>query len=147
MRSRFSLRFVAVVATLHFATVDFAIAVCGDGTLEAPAEQCDDGNVEAGDCCAPDCSWGEFGGNALTEPIARWSDSEKIRHARTMVSGDAPARDGVPCSTCEVFERMRETGNWVDASAVDVRRAVRTGDRPALARALHERLRARRTKE
>jgi len=29
--------------------------VCGNGVLEPP-EQCDDGNLLAGDCCAPDCT-------------------------------------------------------------------------------------------
>ena len=34
-----------------------AFATCGDGVLESPAEQCDDGNVSAGDCCAADCQY------------------------------------------------------------------------------------------
>jgi cysteine-rich repeat protein len=29
---------------------------CGDGDLD-PGEQCDDGNTEGGDCCAPDCRY------------------------------------------------------------------------------------------
>lgn len=32
-----------------------ALAACGDGVTESPLEQCDDGNIEAGDCCAADC--------------------------------------------------------------------------------------------
>src|SRR5688572_8393360 len=32
-------------------------AACGDGILESPAEQCDDGNTDAGDCCAADCQY------------------------------------------------------------------------------------------
>jgi YVTN family beta-propeller protein/cysteine-rich repeat protein len=31
-------------------------AVCGDGIVTFP-EQCDDGNTDAGDCCAPDCTF------------------------------------------------------------------------------------------
>jgi cysteine-rich repeat protein len=32
-----------------------AIAVCGNTVTESPAEDCDDGNVVAGDGCSPDC--------------------------------------------------------------------------------------------
>jgi len=32
-------------------------ASCGNGILESPAEECDDGNVSAGDCCAADCQF------------------------------------------------------------------------------------------
>jgi len=30
-------------------------AACGDSVVESPIEECDDGNTEAGDCCAADC--------------------------------------------------------------------------------------------
>ena len=34
-----------------------AWADCGDGVVEAPGEQCDDGNVEDGDCCSSACDF------------------------------------------------------------------------------------------
>jgi cysteine-rich repeat protein len=33
-----------------------AFAICGDGTPDV-GEQCDDGNTQAGDCCASDCTF------------------------------------------------------------------------------------------
>jgi len=33
------------------------LAACGDGVVESPVEDCDDGNTEAGDCCAADCTF------------------------------------------------------------------------------------------
>ncbi len=38
-----------------------AFAVCGDGVLEEPLEQCDDGNVLPSDCCSPDCQYEQAG--------------------------------------------------------------------------------------
>lgn len=32
-----------------------SLAICGDGTLD-PGEECDDGNLVAGDCCGPSCT-------------------------------------------------------------------------------------------
>jgi len=32
-------------------------AACGDGVVEAPGEQCDDGNVADGDCCSSACGF------------------------------------------------------------------------------------------
>jgi cysteine-rich repeat protein len=44
-----------VVALLVLARV--AAATCGDGVLEPPDEQCDDGNVVDGDCCSSTCQF------------------------------------------------------------------------------------------
>jgi hypothetical protein len=91
-------------------------------------------------CCVN--YWGELGGNAFTEPVAIWANGEAIRHARAMVTGRASAKDGIPCSTCEVFARLRETEAWIDPRHAEIRRAAREGDVKALTRALHDRLRA-----
>jgi cysteine-rich repeat protein len=37
------------------AAPDTASAMCGDGVVASPVEECDDGNTDAGDCCASDC--------------------------------------------------------------------------------------------
>ncbi len=42
------------------ATPATALARCGNGTLESN-EDCDDGNLEAGDCCSPACTYEEIG--------------------------------------------------------------------------------------
>jgi cysteine-rich repeat protein len=50
--------FTCGVLFVHaFAVPSTAVAVCGDGAIDSPAEQCDDGNTEAGDCCAADCGF------------------------------------------------------------------------------------------
>jgi hypothetical protein len=76
-------------------------------------------------CCVN--YWGELGGNALTEPVAVSANGEAIRHARAMVVGGASAEDGIPCPTCKVFTRMRETGASIDPRHAAIRRAARGG--------------------
>ena len=54
------------------ADVSLAFPVCGDGVAEG-AEDCDDGNLLAGDCCSPTCAFEGLGsscddGNACTAP-------------------------------------------------------------------------------
>lgn len=46
--------------------VEIAISQCGDGFAQSP-EQCDDGNLDSGDGCAPDCTF-ESGGVVTTCP-------------------------------------------------------------------------------
>ena len=96
-------------------------------------------------CCVN--TWSEFGGDAFAEPIDRWFDGDRLRHARAMLTGNAPARDDVPCASCGVFARIKETGAWIDPSGGDVRRAVRAGDRASLTAAIHQRLKAARSRE
>jgi cysteine-rich repeat protein len=56
------MRFCAAVGALAAMLVvggaaSDASAACGDGFVEAPGEQCDDGNVENGDCCSSVCAF------------------------------------------------------------------------------------------
>ncbi|MEK6406572.1 MAG: SPASM domain-containing protein [Acidobacteriota bacterium] len=62
-------------------------------------------------CCRN--HWGEFGGNALTDGLLQSINSERMRYARQMLLGKAPARPDVPCTTCDVYIDRRRTGNWV----------------------------------
>jgi cysteine-rich repeat protein len=50
---RRSLLALALVVGLRAA----AVAVCGDGILDLPDEQCDDGNTVDGDCCSATCQF------------------------------------------------------------------------------------------
>lgn len=95
-------------------------------------------------CCVN--YWRDFGGNAFEQPIEIWSNGESIRYARAMLTGTATAKPDVPCSTCEVFERMRERGAWVTAADVEVRRAARERDATTLAQALRARIRETRSR-
>ena len=41
---------------------------CGDGTINQPSEQCDDGNTQNGDCCSASCQFESCDdGNACTD--------------------------------------------------------------------------------
>ena len=55
VRRRQSLPALIIVALLPMMLQSWAAAAtCGDGQLE-PTEECDDGNLVAGDCCSPTC--------------------------------------------------------------------------------------------
>lgn len=60
--------------------------------------------------------WGEFGGNALTDGLLPSINSEGMRHARLMLLGRAPARTGIPCTTCDVYIDRLRTRHWLRAS-------------------------------
>ena len=58
--------------------------------------------------------WGDFGGNAFTDGLRACFNHEKMRYARAMLHGRKPARDDIPCSTCEIYLSMRRHSNWVE---------------------------------
>lgn len=72
------------------------LAACGDGVLD-PAEDCDDGNVAAGDCCAADCLWEDNGSPCAAPDVCftagACDDGECIGTTPT------PCDDGNPCTT------------------------------------------------
>jgi cysteine-rich repeat protein len=47
---------LSVLCLMGFAGACAADAACGDTVIDV-GEQCDDGNLDAGDCCAPDCQF------------------------------------------------------------------------------------------
>jgi hypothetical protein len=61
--------------------------------------------------------WGDFAGNAFTDGLRAAVNSEPIRHARAMLRGKAPARDDIPCTTCEIYLDMRRRGRWLGTAA------------------------------
>lgn len=54
--------------------------------------------------------WGDFGSNAFTDGLAASINSEKMVYAREMLQGRQPARDDIPCTTCEIY-LDRRAGN------------------------------------
>ncbi len=56
--------------------------------------------------------WGDFG-NVFQDGLQKVLNNEAINYARKMLKGQVPARDGIPCSTCKVYARMKEEGSWV----------------------------------
>jgi hypothetical protein len=58
--------------------------------------------------------WGDFGGNAFRDGLIASLNNEKIAYARSMLRGRSPARDDVPCTTCEIYIGMQNSGRWLD---------------------------------
>ncbi len=56
--------------------------------------------------------WESYADNVLGGAFATEVNNERIRHARRMLMGQAPARDDIPCSRCESFADYREHGQW-----------------------------------
>jgi MoaA/NifB/PqqE/SkfB family radical SAM enzyme len=57
--------------------------------------------------------WGDFGGNAFADGLANSINNEKMNYARDMLSGRKPARDDIPCTTCELYIAMRDRGTFI----------------------------------
>jgi hypothetical protein len=67
--------------------------------------------------------WGDFGGNAFTEGLITALGHEKINYARDMLSGKKPAREDIPCTTCEIYLTREAQGRWVQREVVTLDRA------------------------
>jgi cysteine-rich repeat protein len=52
--------------------------VCGDGRLDAPGEQCDDGNTKSGDGCSSTCQSESFCGNGVREGSEQCDDQNNV---------------------------------------------------------------------
>ena len=57
--------------------------------------------------------WGEFGGNAFKDGLDAAVNGEGIAYAREMLLGRKPPRDGIPCTTCEMYISMRDRGRYL----------------------------------
>lgn len=60
--------------------------------------------------------WGDFGGNVFTDGLIASLNNEKITYARKMLQGQVPAREDVPCTTCEIYLDMRANSRWLRES-------------------------------
>ena len=57
--------------------------------------------------------WADFGGNAFSDGLIESINNERITYAREMLSGRRPAREDVPCTTCEMYHGMRDRSRFV----------------------------------
>jgi len=87
---------------------DYMVSICHQ-LWESPQINWD-GKVLG--CCRN--FWGDFGGNAFTEGLRESVNSETMSYARAMLQGQQPARDDIPCTTCEIYLGMRDSGPWLD---------------------------------
>lgn len=85
-RSMRSLLGVGLILT-SFSVAQTAAAACGDGVVQQPPEQCDDGNLAIGDCCDARCQYETvgaacglddlcFGGDAVCDGLGTCSPSQ-----------------------------------------------------------------------
>lgn len=57
--------------------------------------------------------WGDFKGNAFTEGLVTSLNNEPMRYAREMLQGTKPARQDIPCTTCDIYLDRRARGRWL----------------------------------
>jgi MoaA/NifB/PqqE/SkfB family radical SAM enzyme len=57
--------------------------------------------------------WGDFGGNAFTEGLSASLNNENIEYARGMLTGEKQARDGIPCTSCDIYRSMESSSKWL----------------------------------
>jgi hypothetical protein len=62
-------------------------------------------------CCHN--TWADFGANAFQDGLEPSVNSECIQYARQMLLGRAATREDVPCTSCDIYRGMRETGQWL----------------------------------
>jgi CSLREA domain-containing protein len=74
---------------------------CGNGTLDL-GEQCDDGNVAAGDCCSATCTFEAAGSPCTEDGLVCTAGTCDTGGTCVQVSTDALCDDGDPCTvdTC-----------------------------------------------
>lgn len=57
--------------------------------------------------------WGDFGANAFKDGLLPAVNSEKMQYARNMLTGSAPEREDIPCTTCEIYLDMKAKKHWL----------------------------------
>jgi Iron-sulfur cluster-binding domain len=57
--------------------------------------------------------WGDFGGNAFIDGLSASVNSESIQYAREMLMGQRPARDDIPCTSCDIYRSMKRSSKWL----------------------------------
>ena len=60
--------------------------------------------------------WRDYPVNAFQLGLFEAVNSEPLRYARAMLTGKVPARDDIPCASCEIYLDMRETRRWIGSA-------------------------------
>jgi MoaA/NifB/PqqE/SkfB family radical SAM enzyme len=74
--------------------------------------------------------WGDFGGNAFADGLIESLNNEKIVYAREMLRGHAPARDDIPCTTCDIYLGRRANSRWLKRDDSDSGPTVSSREAP-----------------
>jgi MoaA/NifB/PqqE/SkfB family radical SAM enzyme len=56
--------------------------------------------------------WGDYG-NVFDKNLDACLNGEKMSYARGMLMGKQEAREGIPCTTCNVYQRLKHSQSWV----------------------------------
>ncbi|MBZ5601729.1 MAG: radical SAM protein [Acidobacteriia bacterium] len=67
-------------------------------------------------CCVN--FWGDFGVNVFESGLDAAMLSPKIEYARRMLTGEAAPAEGIPCTTCDQYVALRESGGWLNAEEI-----------------------------
>jgi MoaA/NifB/PqqE/SkfB family radical SAM enzyme/quercetin dioxygenase-like cupin family protein len=70
--------------------------------------------------------WGDYG-NVFEEGLDACLNGEKMQYARDMLMGKREAKEGIPCTTCKVYRRIKKDQAWVTEK--DVETVYRSGRR------------------
>ena len=73
-----------------------------------------DGKVSG--CCWN--TWSEFGGNVFLDGYINSINGEKINYAKQMLLGKAEPHEDIPCSTCEIYLKLRKTKDYLTLSEI-----------------------------
>lgn len=68
-------------------------------------------NGELLGCCV-NC-YDDFGVNVFNYDLLEAINSDNMLYARKMLSGKAPGKDGIPCSKCFTYLKMKENQTWI----------------------------------
>jgi hypothetical protein len=62
-------------------------------------------------CCVN--FWKDFGTNVFDDGLSSAMAHPDLDYARRMLMGLAPPRPGIPCTTCNQFEALADSGRWL----------------------------------
>jgi len=71
-------------------------------------------------------SWAEFGKNAFVDGYLAAVNTEKISQARSMLQGRIPHQNDLPCSSCALYEDMRDSGKYLTKDEIYGKTVCRT---------------------
>ena len=63
--------------------------------------------------------WGDFGANAFADGLDRALNAEPLRYAKAMLEGTAPERDGIPCTTCDLYKTLADSKRWITRDEIE----------------------------
>src|SRR5258706_2247354 len=70
--------------------------------------------------------WGDYG-NVFDDGLDACLNGEKMEYARDMLMGKRAAKEGIPCTTCKVYDRVKKDRSWITEK--DVEKVYRPGRR------------------